>query len=150
MKDKINNFELLLNKIEVFSSVNSIVDFELKTSKDKWSKKEIMGHLIDSAINNIQRFTEIQYVEKPYKIRTYNQNELVLTNKYQNKDNQELLNLFISLNNHILHLIKSQITETLKYELILPNGEKKNLAFLMEDYLDHFYHHINQINSKWI
>ncbi len=150
MKDKIKAFELLLNEIEVFSSVNSIADFNLKISNDKWSKKEIMGHLIDSALNNIQRFTEIQFAEKPYIIRTYNQNELVLINKYQSKDNQELLNLWISLNNHILCLIKSQTPETLEYELILPNGEKKNLAFLMEDYLDHFYHHINQINSKWI
>ncbi|WP_339837403.1 DinB family protein [uncultured Flavobacterium sp.] len=150
MKDKIKAFKLLLNEINVLGSTNSIADFELKMSNDKWSKKEILGHLIDSALNNIQRFTEIQFTAKPYKVRSYNQNELVLANAYQNKDNQELLNLWLQVNNHILCLINNQTPETLAFELILPNGEKKNLAFLIEDYLDHFYHHIKQINTKWI
>lgn len=150
MKDKINAFELLLNEIEVFSSTNSIDAFEVKITQDKWSKKEILGHLIDSALNNIQRFTEIQFAEKPYQIRSYNQNALVIANKYQNKDNQELFNLWLQVNNHILYLLKNQTQETLALELILTNGEKRNLAFLMEDYLDHFYHHIKQINIKWI
>lgn len=150
MKSKLKIVESLLNEIKVFDSINSIADFELKISNDKWSKKEILGHLIDSALCNIQRFTEIQFVEKPYYIKSYNQNELVLANNYQNKDNQELLNLWLQLNNHMLFIIKNQIEETLKYELILPNGEMRNLSFLIEDYLEHLCHHLHQINSKWI
>ncbi|MFC4740060.1 DinB family protein [Flavobacterium ponti] len=150
MKAKLIAFENVLNNIDLFVSTNSIADFELKISKDKWSKKEIIGHLIDSALNNLQRLTEIQFIEKPYQIRAYNQNELVLANHYQNKDNQELVNLWLKLNNHMLYLMKNQTSKTLEFELILPNGEKKNLAFLIEDYLDHFYHHLKQIDSKWI
>lgn len=150
MKAKLIAFKKVLNDIELFVSTNSIADFELKISKDKWSKKEIMGHLIDSALNNIQRLAEIQFTEKPYKIKAYNQNELVLANHFQNKDTQELVNLWLNLNNHILFLMKNQTSKTLEFEVILPNGEKKNLAFLMEDYLDHFYHHLKQIDSKWI
>ena len=150
MKAKLIAFKKVLNDIEFFVSTNSITDFELKISKDKWSKKEIMGHLIDSALNNIQRLTEIQFTEKPYKIKAYNQNELVLANHFQNKDSQELVNLWLNLNNHMLHLMKNQTSKTLKFEVILPDGEKKNLTFLMEDYLDHFYHHLKQIDSKWI
>lgn len=150
MKAKLIAFKKVLNDIEFFVSTNSITDFELKISKDKWSKKEIMGHLIDSALNNIQRLTEIQFTEKPYKIKAYNQNELVLANHFQNKDTQELVNLWLNLNNHMLYLMKNQTSKTLEFEVILPNGEKKNLAFLMQDYLDHFYHHLKQIDSKWI
>lgn len=150
MKAKLIAFENVLNNIELFVSTNSIADFELKISKDKWSKKEIMGHLIDSALNNVQRLTEIQFTKKPYKIKAYNQNELVLANHFQNKDTQELVNLWLKLNNHMLYLMKNQTSKTLEFELILPNGEKKNLAFLIEDYLDHFYHHLKQIDSKWI
>ena len=150
MKEKLEAFDLLLNKLSIVCFTNLIKDFEHKSSEDKWSKKEILGHLIDSAINNIQRFTEIQYSEKPYKIRTYNQNELVKWNDYQNKNNQDLYNLWLQLNIHILHLVRNQTTETLQYQLVLLNGEISNLQFLIQDYFDHFYHHLNQINAKWI
>jgi hypothetical protein len=32
----------------------------LKPAPDRWSKKEILGHLIDSAANNHQRFVRAQ------------------------------------------------------------------------------------------
>ena len=40
-------------------------EFALKPSPAKWSKKEIMGHLIDSAQNNIRRFVTAQYEDNP-------------------------------------------------------------------------------------
>lgn len=149
MEDTLQEFELLLSSFDVLYSTNSIEDFEYKIAPNKWSKKEILGHLIDSAIHNIQRFTEIQTFEKPYVIRSYNPDDLVKSNHYQNKNNQELLNLWIRLNHHVLHLVKSQTDETLSYQLILPNGEVSNLRFLIEDYFDHLYHHLEQINPKW-
>ena len=150
MKEKIREFELVLNRLEVLYSINSTKDFEEKITGSSWSKKEIMGHLIDSAINNLQRFTEIQYFEKPYVIRQYNPDELVKSNKYQDKNGQELYELWIQLNKHIIYLAKNLDDTTLKFQLILPNKEQVDLQFLIEDYFDHFYHHLNQINSKWI
>ena len=104
--------------------------------------------MIVSAIHNIQRFTEIQTFEKPYVIRSYNPNDLVKSNHYQNKNNQELLNLWIRLNHHVLQLVKNQTSVTLSYPLILPNGEVSNLRFLIEDYSDHLYHHLLQIKPN--
>ena len=150
MDDKIKDFELLLNRFEVLYSTNSIVDFDIKPSENGWSKKETMGHLIDSAINNLQRFTEIQYFEKPYVIRQYNPDELVKANNYQDKNGEELYELWIQLNKHLVYLIKNQTTDTLKFQLILPNKEQADLQFLIDDYFDHFYHHLNQINPEWI
>ncbi len=97
------------------------------------------------AINNLQRFTEIQYAEKPYKIRPYNQDALVKYNDYQNKNNQNLFDLWLHLNRHILEIIKNQTDKTLAYQLILPNGTLTNLQFLIEDYIEHLFYHVSQI-----
>lgn len=143
MKDKILKFEFLLDNL----TLQSITDFEVKIDVNKWSKKEILGHLIDSAINNLQRFTEIQYAEKPYKTRPYNQDALVKYNDYQNKNNQNLFDLWLHLNRHILEIIKNQTDKTLAYQLILPNGTLTNLQFLIEDYIEHLFYHVSQINK---
>jgi DinB superfamily len=143
MKDKILKFEFLLDNL----TLQSITDFEVKIDANKWSKKEILGHLIDSAINNLQRFTEIQYAEKPYKTRPYNQDALVKYNDYQNKNNQNLFDLWLHLNRHILEIIKNQTDKTLAYQLILPNGKLNNLQFLIEDYIEHLFYHVSQINK---
>ena len=145
MKDKILKFEFLLDNL----TLQSITDFEVKIDVNKWSKKEILGHLIDSAINNLQRFTEIQYAEKPYKTRPYNQDALVKYNDYQNKNNQNLFDLWLHLNRHILEIIKNQTDKTLAYQLILPNGKLNNLQFLIEDYIEHLFYHVSQINKVW-
>ena len=55
-----------------------------RPGQGKWSKQEILGHLIDSAINNLKRFTEIQFLPQPYTVISYKQNELVIANDYQN------------------------------------------------------------------
>ena len=147
MKQKIAEFESLLNALE---NVFPIPDFEWKPTETAWSKKEIFGHLIDSAVNNLQRFTEIQYAEKPYAVRPYNQDELVKANDYQNKNSQDLLRLLMALNKHIVDVMKNQTEDTLKYQILLPNKTTTDLKFLMNDYMEHFYHHLNQINQHGV
>lgn len=129
MEKKINEFESFLNQINIDFFIEEVSDFENKITETKWSKKEILGHLIDSGINNLQRFTEIQFLEKPYKIKPYNQDELVKANNYQNKNSHELYELWLQLNIQILHIIKSHTKETLAYQLILPNGNLSNFNF---------------------
>ena len=121
------------------------LEISKKIAVDKWSKKETLGHLIDSGINNLQRFTEIQFESKPYKIRKYNQNELVKVNDYQNAEIKELLNFWISINNRILNLIKLQTEKTLNYKIELDENNISDLRFLMTDYVNHIEHHLNQI-----
>ena len=120
---------------------------ELNTNPSpyKWSKKEILGHLIDSGIHNLQRFTEIQYESKPYIIRSYKQNELVYANKYQNADSKELIRFWWSLNKRILFIIQMQTEKTLYYQIELEKGNLSDLGFLIKDYVNHLEHHLNQI-----
>jgi hypothetical protein len=54
-------------KLKQFSSEELLK----RPAQGKWSKQEILGHLIDSAINNLKRFTEIQFLPQPYTVISY-------------------------------------------------------------------------------
>src|SRR6266498_4627281 len=74
-------------------------EFSFKPSPSKWSKKEILGHLIDSAQNNIRRFIVAQYEERPKII--YNQDKWVAIAGYNDYYTADLIRLWVLLNNHI-------------------------------------------------
>ncbi len=148
MKETINRLEELLNSGLEYISKSSEMEFTQKASPEKWQKKEIIGHLIDSGINNLQRFTEVQFEIKPYKIRQYRQDELVKANDYQHSEINEVVELWISINNRIISLMKKQTIKTLKYNIELNNETISDLRFLMMDYVDHLEHHLNQIKSS--
>lgn len=147
MQDVIRKFEKLLdqNLDYIKKADKAVLEFQ---TENKWSKKENLGHLVDSAIHNLVRFTEIHYVVKPYAYRTYNQNDLVKINRYQEIDIEELVQLWLSINKQILRVFKSASEETLQYEIELNDKSIVNLRFLMTDYVDHLEHHINQIKSN--
>jgi len=145
MEDSILKFNQLLNENSNFAAINPIILEERKPGK--WSKKEILGHLIDSAIHNLVRFTEINYAAKPYRHRPYNQIDLVNLNQYQTKDINELNQLWLSLNRQIIRIMKSVDENALDYKIILSDESVIDLRFLMTDYVEHLEHHINQIRS---
>ena len=144
MQNAILTFERLLNEnVNYFPRINPIILEERKPGK--WSKKEVLGHLVDSAVHNLIRFTEINYLEKPYRHRPYNQIDLVNLNQYQTKEINELTQLWFSLNKQILRIMKSVDEEALDYKIILSDESIIDLRFLMTDYVEHLEHHINQI-----
>lgn len=136
-----NSFEIVQ---QLFSQI-PCEEAEYKITPEKWSKKEILGHLCDSAINNLQRFTEVQYEPKPYTVRKYKQDELVLANDYQHAPMEQILTLWFALNKQIVSLIKYQTTETLNYEIITAGFKSQTLKWLMEDYAIHLEHHVQQM-----
>ena len=119
-----NKLQQLLNR--GLDYISNTPEFELskKMRPEKWSKKEVLGHLIDSAINNLQRFTEIQYESQPYRLRTYNQNELVKINDYQNSELKDIVELWLALNNRILFIIKLR---RIKVVIVVPVQESGDL-----------------------
>ncbi len=147
--DKIvNRLESLLESVQNYFSNTSGSEVSEKPNPEKWSKKEILGHLIDSGINNLQRFTEIQFKNKPYKIAKYDQNELVKANDYQNSEITEMVSFWTSVNKRIRTLIEKQTEESLNFEVELTNGRTSDLRFLIIDYVDHLEHHMNQIERQ--
>ena len=135
----------LMSSAKVYFEKADTAILEQRPAPGKWSKKEILGHLIDSAINNIRRFTEIQDSEIPYQVSSYNPDQLVFANHYQEKEPSELFQLWFHLNSHIRLLIQNQTVDSLALPLLLPNGETKDLKFLINDYADHLEHHLDQI-----
>ncbi len=146
MQNAINNFEKLLHEN---SEYLRSLDKETLENKlpEKWSKKEVLGHLVDSSIHNLVRFTEINYLPRPYHHRPYNQNDLVTINQYQTMEMEELIQLWYSINKQIIRLFKSVDEKALDYEILLSDGSIINLDFLMKDYVEHLEHHINQIKK---
>ena len=118
-----------------------------RAAPGKWSKKEILGHLVDSAINNLKRFTEIQGQEGIYVLRAYPQDLLVAANHYQEASLPHLLQLWQSLNRQIVFVIENIPPATLDY-LVDINPQKQDLRtleWLIKDYVVHMEHHLSQI-----
>jgi mannose-6-phosphate isomerase-like protein (cupin superfamily) len=116
-----------------------------KPAPDKWSKKEILGHLIDSALNNLRRFLIILYSYRNYEVRSYDQDYLVKINNYQEADLDHLVNYWQSLNKQIAYLVKDIPVKKLELEIVIGPDEKRTCQWLIEDYINHMEHHLDQI-----
>ena len=118
-----------------------------RSAPGKWSRQEILGHLVDSAINNLKRFTEIQFLPQPYHVVSYQQDDLVKVNHYQDLPLEHLLGLWKSLNQQILYVAKNISPEKLGYKVDsnYDNGELKTLGWIIADYVEHMEHHFRQL-----
>jgi hypothetical protein len=110
----------------------------------KWSPKQILGHLIDSAANNHHRFVRAQ-IEKSLEMPGYTQNEWVSAQHYQQRSWGDLVTLWTSYNHHMLHLMVTAPAEHLNIPCKVAGDESGPLEFLMIDYVAHLEHHLNQI-----
>ncbi|HVE61740.1 MAG TPA: DinB family protein, partial [Chitinophagaceae bacterium] len=113
----------------------------------KWSKKEILGHLIDSALTNQRRFIVSQY-EQGTKI-IYFQDEWVELQFYQTADVNDLIELWRLLNLQIARTVENIPTNKLKN--LCDTGrtgyEPHDIDFLITDYITHLRHHLQHIVS---
>jgi len=116
-----------------------------KPAPNKWSKQEILGHLIDSAINNLKRFTDCQFSDGPYKVVEYKQDNSVEVGQYQQADRDKTLVLWLALNDRVETVIRQQTEKSLSLVVVLSNATATDLRWLMSDYVDHFEHHLKQI-----
>ena len=126
---------------------NNIPGEELteKPAPGKWSKKEIIGHLIDSAQNNIQRFVRAQYEQQPPIV--YQQNNWVAAANYQQYNREDLVAFWALLNKHICIILAAMPPDVYNKTVRLGlDGETLvTVQFLAEDYIVHHLHHIHQI-----
>jgi hypothetical protein len=114
---------------------------EHKPSPSKWSKKEIIGHLVDSAQNNIRRFVVAQYEESPKIL--YNQDQWVVIANYQQYKTSDLITLWQLLNKHIVIILKNVSPEMA--QRTCHTQELHTIEWLAEDYVKHLKHHLHQV-----
>eukprot|EP01133_Synstelium_polycarpum_P018585 gene18585-22237_t len=117
--------------------------FSIKTSPEKWSKKEIIGHLIDSATNNHHRFVRGQFEETP--VITYDQNKWNENNYYQLIDGAQIISFWEAYNKQLLELIKHFPKEKLNNTIHTGGKNNPTIGFLIDDYVQHLEHHLKQV-----
>jgi hypothetical protein len=141
----------MLDMIEsAYARLGAISDEEATQpiAAGEWSQKQVIGHLIDSACNNHQRFVRAQWCEK-LEFPSYRQDEWVDSQRYDLRDWHELLDLWRAYNRHLAHVIDVTDGESLQTPCVLDWRPEPNsvipLVELIEDYWKHTEHHLNQI-----
>jgi hypothetical protein len=118
-------------------------EFIRKHSPEKWSKKEILGHLIDSASNNHNRLLRIQYENEP--VIAYDRDQWNRLSYHQELDTGHLINLWTALNFHLYEIASRIPGKDLQRAGLLANGQKYPLYWYISDYIRHLEHHLRQI-----
>jgi hypothetical protein len=117
-----------------------------RPAPDKWSPQEILGHLIDSAANNLQRFVRVQFEENP-DIR-YDQNQWNAHSYYLQADSTQLIECWTALNRHLAALLRRIPPEALGRRCHTGGAEPVTLAWLIADYVAHLEHHFRQMGLR--
>jgi hypothetical protein len=138
----------------------SDADTARRSAPGKWSPREIIGHLVDSASNNHQRFVRAASMEDLV-LPGYEQDRWVEIQDYQRASWSELVKFWASFNRHIARVMTS-IPEDARTRLRerhnlheiawqpVPATEPTTLGYFMNDYVDHLEHHLRQVlGDSW-
>src|SRR5580692_1794207 len=124
-----------------------IARVELKPSPSKWSPKEELRHLLDSAANNHQRIVRTQLEDKP-KMPGYDGDAWVELHRYQQRDWQEMIELWRDLNQQLLAAAEAVPDSAWSGTCTIAHFQPLTLKFVFEDYIDHMLHHLTHIGIR--
>ena len=111
---------------------------------DKWSKKEILGHLIDSASNNHQRFVRAALAPS-LDFPAYDQNGNIRIQAPEDADWELLVSLWAAYNRYLAHIIARLPAPQLATPCRIGGAAPVTFEFLVDDYLVHLTHHLDQL-----
>ena len=129
-------------------------DASRRPAQGKWSRKEIVGHLVDSAANNHQRFVRARF-QADLVFPGYEQDDWVGAQRYQEASWTDLVALWRLYNLHLAHVAERIPRDVLEREharhnldriafRTVPATQPATLAYFIEDYLGHLRHHLAQ------
>lgn len=118
-----------------------------KPTPDRWSIAEVVGHMIDSACNNHQRFIRAQ-ADQADQLRQYDQNAWVLGSNYQQSDWKALVSLWHFYNQHLAQVMRNIPQDAMQTVCTVGSSPPCTLKFLVNDYLDHMEHHLKKIEER--
>lgn len=117
-----------------------------RSAPGRWTKKEVLGHLTDSAHNNYRRFLCAQY-EQPVPVIHYDQDFWVEANQYEKMSTAELILLWKLMNERIIAVLDHMPADN--YTKVADTGKEEkelhSMSFLAGDYIRHMKHHLGQI-----
>jgi len=142
VRQSIDKLDYIIRAVPQLISALNEEEMSAKPQPEKWSKKEIIGHLIDSATNNHQRFVRAQFEVQPE--ISYDQDNWNAFSFYQEIESGQLILFWTIYNKQLIEIIKRISPENLKKHVEI--GEHfYTLEFLIEDYVAHLEHHLKQI-----
>ncbi|MCU1234632.1 MAG: hypothetical protein JWP63_2599 [Candidatus Solibacter sp.] len=144
MTEALTRFELILKNAPQRLADISEEAAGLKPDPARWSKKEVLGHLIDSAANNHQRFIRAQFAPM-LELPGYEQESWVKANGYATEQWPDLVNLWLLLNRHLLHVLKLMPAEAAQNQISIGGHPAVSLYAVIVDYLRHMDNHLGQI-----
>lgn len=133
----VNSAEPRLRKISADESTKPIL-------KGGWSRKQVLGHLIDSASNNHQRFVRA-CLASSLEFPAYDQNGNIRVQAPEEADWSLLISLWATYNRYLAHIIARLPAEKLETVCHIGSNQPVTLGFVATDYLTHLLHHLSQI-----
>lgn len=155
MKDALEDFQRTIESSAERLSALTEEELAVARSAEKWTAKQILGHLIDSAANNHQRFVRAQFTDHLV-FDGYDQEQWVASQHYHEESWPLLVGLWKSYNLHLLHVMSCAPAEALRRPCTqhtlnriafktVEENETTTLEYLMLDYIAHLKHHLGQI-----
>jgi hypothetical protein len=139
--------EALENAVEAAAAdLLRITDNEAaeKSGPDAWSKKEELGHLIDSAANNHVRFVRAA-IEPEFRGPGYQQDGWVRLHAYGEMPWPEIIDFWRRYNGFLADLVERIPEGRLETRCVIGESAPVTLRFLIEDYVLHMQHHLDHI-----
>jgi hypothetical protein len=129
--------------------LRAIADSSANASPDaqRWSKKQELGHLLDSATNNRVRFAKAA-LEGRFEGPSYEQRGWVELGGYAHMPWAELVDLWKALNTALATLVSRIPEERRTAECRIGESLSAPLEFLVDDYIQHMQHHLDHILSR--
>ena len=119
-------------------------DASVKPAPGKWSQKEIIGHLLDSACNNQQKFVRTMLEDENH-FPPYAQDEWVGAQRYNDADWHDLLSLWEAYNIQLAHIIRNIPEDALQNKIFIVDKGPFTLGFIAADYVEHMKHHLKAV-----
>ena len=128
------------------ASLNALSEQETSVppKSGKWCKKEILGHLIDSASNNHQRFVRAALAGS-LTFPGYQQAELVELERPRKVPWKLLVEFWVSYNRYLAHVIAVLPEDAASVTCNIGDNPPCTLLYIADDYVAHIKHHLNQI-----
>lgn len=118
-----------------------------KPAPNTWSPKEELGHLLDSAANNHQRMARGQIEEKPA-MPGYDGDAWVALHRYQDRDWNELIGTWASLNRQLLAAAEAAADSAWLRTCTIADSNPLTLRFVFDDYIRHLLHHLRHLGAE--
>lgn len=147
MKDVASELRALIDDTSTILAGMSSDAVSSKEQPGEWSKKEILGHLIDSAANNHQRFVRAASDSAAITRIIYSQVDWVRVQQYQGSNWGLLVTLWSAYNYHLCSIIEQIPSDALSARCDIGKEEPVTLAFVIEDYLRHIRHHVAELTA---